>query len=179
MTANLSKSRIYLLATLIAMVIMLKGGWQNFNTLTDKVEQQEKLYTVLERWQASWLALRPVEEQYTNTYPALEDLPDGLALYQLLDLGRDGLHVNLDELITKRVQQVSRNGIPLGLQKICVSGRPGYVTATAGTMDRLLSGLQALAQRPEIRLGAFEIGTKDKGVQPIIKLEEVCLLARA
>lgn len=171
-----SNLTVVMLGIALAGVLVI-GGINGHKTMSAKAKEQDGITESVVRWKRSYMALAGTQERWVKTYKSATGIPDLLSLVSLLNLPDYYLSANTDELVLKSVEQVTANGVELGLTKLCMSTEQEHFVVEAGTYDALLKGVEKLASRKDLYLDNISI-LGDKPI-PQARIGELCLLLRS
>lgn len=157
----------------LVFVLSIPGGWANLEGVK---QRQTAANDMLIEWKASYEALLPVNDRFIKTYPAGYEAKDLVALYRLLDVEKHGLMADVDLIRQLDASAVEVNGVPIGLQRLCVGNSAESLTLTASSIGSLRTGVRALSGRKDLDIGTIEFAYIDG--QPVAKLRGVCLKVR-
>lgn len=160
--------------------ILVKQGLNSYQVLAEKALAQEAVTQSVQLWKQSYLALTGAVKQWSNDYHREDSVQDLISLYQVVDFAQYGLQVETDSLALNKVEPVLKEGMEIGLTKICltssVSGGSPSLEVKAPNYQALFSGLNALANRKDIFIATIEVeGAKPT---PVARLGEFCVLMR-
>lgn len=149
--------------------------WKTLSNLRDRqVASNERFYD----WRNAYEALLPVSERWRKTYPvAVSDLVE---LYQKVGLERHGLKGNIDGVVQTGVSAVDVQGFDVGLSSLCIGTDVGggSVRLTSPSASTLREGIEGLAQRKDIELGALTFAFDRKTGNPHVDVTGLCLRVR-
>lgn len=130
----------------------------------------------LVEWKASYEALLPVNDGFAAVYPSGEEAKDLVSLYRLLNIERHRLMADIDLVRQTAASAVEVNGMPIGLQRLCVSNEGLSMAVSANSIRDLRLGLRSLSARRDIEMGTLEVAINDG--RAIAKIQDMCLKVR-
>lgn len=165
------------LATLCGVVFAAMAayqGFQGYQTMNAKAEQQFKLLNGFREWQTTYRTLAPVKEKWTASFPVAAKVQDLYAINTLLN--QYGT-VDADALQVTRLERVKHREVPLGLTRICLSSKTSAgVIFRASNTETLLASMQKMAQSPAYEYSKISIRAEtDASVAELLGL---CILVR-
>ncbi|MDU4254436.1 hypothetical protein [Pseudomonas sp.] len=160
-------------AIALTFLLSIPSAWKTVSLVK---ERQIAANAELVEWKESYQALLPVNDKFNAFYPSGNDAKDLVALYRLLDPEKHGLHADVDLIRQISASPVEVNGLPVGLQRLCVGNDSESLTLSASSMTSLRRGLMAMSARKDIDMGSMEVLIKD-GVA-IAKVKGMCLKVR-
>ncbi|MCF6783443.1 hypothetical protein [Stutzerimonas stutzeri] len=127
-------------------------------------------------WKASYQALLPINERFNEAYPSADEAKDLVALYRLLNFERHKIIADVDMIKQTSATAVDVNGMPVGLQRLCLSNSNSDMELAAKSMRDLRMGLRSLSSRRDIDMGSIEITINDGTA--VAKVRDMCLKVR-
>lgn len=155
-------------------------GLQAYKKLVEKAQAQEAVMESVQRWKESFRALAGSVQRWERSYRREDSVHDLVTLYSVINLANYGLSADIDTVGLQKVSSVEEGGVSLGLTKICIAsssaGDAGTLEVKAPNYQVLFSGLQSLAERPDLYIGTIAV-LGDRPV-PVARLGEFCVLLR-
>ncbi|MBC7198376.1 MAG: hypothetical protein H5U32_03905 [Pseudomonas balearica] len=160
-------------AIALAFLFNVPSAWKAVSGVKDKqVASNEQLV----EWKASYEALLPINDRFRATYPSGNDAKDLVALYRLVAPEKHGLYADVDLIRQISASPVEVNGMPVGLQRLCVGNDADYLSLSAASIGDLRRGLKAMSERRDIDMGSLEIAIKDD--KAVARVKGMCLKVR-
>jgi len=160
-------------AVCLAFLLNIPGAWRAVATVK---ERQIASNDQLVEWKASYEALLPINAKFRATYPSGNDAKDLVALYRLVSPEKHGLYADVDLIRQISASPVEVNGLPVGLQRLCIGNDAEHLSLSAPSIAELRRGLKAMSERKDIEMGSLEIAMKEDIA--IAKVKGVCLKVR-
>lgn len=175
-----SRAKMPLVAALAFAAVLGVQGSKAFRTLSEKAATQGAVTESVQRWKQSYLALADAVKRWSAQYRREDSVQDLVSLYAVIDLPRYGLQVDTDALMLNKVEPEVRNGMAIGLTRICLtsagSADAAGLEVRAPNYQALFAGVKALAGRPDIAISTITVrGAK---AQPTAYLGDFCVLMR-
>lgn len=175
--AKHSRLAVYL-ALLFAGVVGL-NTWETIRHVRSVIERQEAVTAQLQRWRATYAALRPVEAQWTSQIQSVSEFKDLLSLYHALNIERTGLLSSADLIVVDSISRVTEGGTDIGAIAVTISsaGKQGVIVS-AETYSALIHGLNELVNRRDVRIGSVMIGSDTGSKTPQAVITGLALILR-
>lgn len=157
----------------LVFIASLPAAWSSLETLK---KRQIAANSQLVEWKTSYEALLPVNDRFSKVYPSGDEAKDLVALYRMLNVEKHNLSADVDMVRQTSASAVEVNGMPVGLQRLCLSNSSDSMLLTAGSLRDLRNGLKVLSHRRDVDLGTVQIAIKD-GVA-VAQVKGVCLKVR-
>lgn len=162
---------------LVMAAILFSAGLQGYKTLSEKAKQQRAVTESILRWKKSFLALSGTQDRWNKTFVKGSTIRDWRALKSMLDLNAYGLKAEGESLGFKSDPEVTSNGIPLKLKKVClVTGGANFVIQAA-SYEQLLAGVERMSRRRDLYIDNVSI-VGDKQV-PEAVISDMCIFVRS
>ncbi|MCX7173833.1 MAG: hypothetical protein D4S02_05995 [Rhodocyclaceae bacterium] len=180
MIAIRQATRIPLFFACTFFMVFAVQGIKAYNILKEKAAAQAAVTESVERWKQSYMALSDTVKKWDSNYRKDSTIQDLLSLYTLVGLADYGLIADTDGVVVHRIEQVTVNGVALGLTRICLASSSGSemgaLQVQGGNYQTLFAGLKRLAARPDIHIGTINI--KGDRSFPVASLGDFCVLLR-
>lgn len=168
-----------MIALAFAAVLGIQGN-KAYRALADKAAAQDAVTESVQRWKQSYLALGDAVKQWGASYRPEDSVQDLVSLYSVVNLEKYGLQMNTDSLVLNKVEPETRNGMAIGLTKICLasagSGDGAALEVSAPNYQALFAGIKSLASRKDIYISTITVrGAK---ASPVANLGDFCVLMR-
>jgi hypothetical protein len=177
--ANAKVNKVVWAAAAVVATMFIYQGTVASKSLRAKVQEQTEQTETVVRWKQSYKALAATRAKWDQSFQRSDAIQDLVGLAEHLGLKRYGLETDRDNMHLLKIEQVQQNNLPIGLTKFCLatgSGSGSNFLVAAENYERLLTGVDRLAKRPDISLGTISL-EGDKAF-PIAKLGEFCVLLR-
>lgn len=174
-------NRYFVLGSAVVISLAFFARIPQIVSSTDRaVSRQEASNEKLVEWKQAYKALLPVNRQWIATFRSTAEAKDLLSIHKLIGLENYGLSANPDLLQQAGSSEVLLNGVPIGLQEVCVSINGGGMEMTASNIAELRNGLRAISARQDIRLGSVEYSyTKEGDADRFsVKVAPFCIMLR-
>lgn len=166
------------IACVLAFLVLAMHANNAFKIMNEKVRAQENVTESVYRWTESINALNASIERWKTTFTKEDSLQDLRSLLELINFQAAGLKVKIDGIGVVGIEEVTHNGIGLGLSKICLAttgiGTGTAVEVEAADYRTLFEGVQRLSARPDLQIDSIVI-RGDKNV-PTATLGGFCVL---
>ncbi|MBA1280202.1 hypothetical protein [Stutzerimonas stutzeri] len=127
-------------------------------------------------WKTSYEALLPVNRSFAKVYPSGDEAKDLVSLYRLVNVEQHRLMADVDLVRQTSATAVEVNGMPIGLQRLCLSNSGDVMALTAESIRDLRVGMRSLSARRDIDMGTIEV-TLDDG-KAVAKVNDMCVKVR-
>lgn len=168
-----------LVALGLSAVLGIQGSGA-YQVLGAKAQAQKAVTESVQLWKQSYLALGNAVKQWTADYRREDSVQDLISLYAVVNLEQYGLQMNTDALALNKVEPVTKNGMAIGLTKICIasvgSGESAALEVKAPNYQTLFSGLKSLSDRKDIHISTITV--KGAKASPVAHLGDFCVLMR-
>jgi len=163
----------------LAAVLGVQGN-KAYELLTAKATAQDAVIESVQRWKQSYLALGDAVTRWSTSYRREDSVQDLVSLYSVVNLPQFGLQMNTDSLVLNKVEPEIKNGMAIGLTRICLasagSGDSAALEVSAPNYQALFAGLKSLASRRDISISTITVrGAKNT---PVAYLGDFCVLMR-
>jgi hypothetical protein len=168
-----------MIALAFSAVLGVQGNLA-YVALANKAQAQEGVTESVQRWKQSYLALGDSVKKWGASYRREDSVQDLVSLFAVVNLEQYGLQVNTDSLLLNKVEPETRNGMAIGLTKICLasagSAEGGSLEVSAPNYQALFAGLKRLSSRKDIFISTITVrGAK---LTPVANLGDFCVLMR-
>ena len=175
---NKKTKKVVWMITAVFSLLLLSSAKTGFQTLGEREQRQYRANNGVRAWKASYQKLVPSKEKWKITYKSLGDVQDLDGLHKMLDIEKVG--VDTYPLKTRRKGEVKRiefKGSKIGLNQVCVNsaGNKGLLISSP-KFPTLLSGINQLSSRPDIRMRSVELDMNGNNATAII--EDFCILLK-
>lgn len=171
-----TQSRLPFLVAVILCSLAVSSTYQFHEELRTRIGLQEKLIATRQVWNDQLAAMRPMEEQWQRTLPAISDLSDQYRIVQHINAPAINLTLSETGLTIGEPAPLSNRGQSIGLLRYPVTNAGSSLRLTA---DDFATAWQALAQlqaRPDLRYNRA-ILENNKGT-PTLTLDSFAVVAR-
>lgn len=134
-------------------------------------------------WKEAYQALLPVNERWKKAFISAAEVPDQLSLTRVVNVEQYGLKLDTDRVTQIGSEEVQVNGMPVGVQKLCIGTGSAGMEVSAKTMSELRTGMRGLASRKDLEMGtieyAFSKGNASKPDAYVARISNFCVRVRA
>jgi len=159
-------------------VVSATQGLKAHRILTAKATAQDEVTESVHRWKQNYMALGESVKRWDRDYRQQDSVQDLMSLFAVINLNEYGISANTDAMILNKIDQVTQNGMQIGLTRICLSstgsGDSSALEVRAPTYQALFDGLKRLSKRPDIYIGTISI--KGDKAFAIANLGDFCVL---
>ncbi|MBF6615623.1 MAG: hypothetical protein ITG07_02745 [Candidimonas sp.] len=172
----LSNKHLSLLVGAGVALVFLASLPEAIARLSELKERQIASNDQLVGWKTSYQALLPVNKRFEGAYPSGDEAKDLVALYRLINVDQHRLMADVDMVKQTSATAVDVNGMPVGLQRLCLTNSSNVMELAAHNMRDLRTGIRGLSSRRDIDMGTIEITINDG--KAIAKVRDMCLKVR-
>lgn len=163
-----------LLVAVLVAGMLGSSGYEAYKAMDHKADTQAEAVADFQEWKRQYTQLLPLEEKWVQTLRPLSEAKDLYSIHQMLG---EQPSSNPDTLLVDKLDRVLQNERDLGAQRVCLSsGYGGGMAFSEKDFPTLMAGLEALAKRPDIQMGAIRL-SQDKA-QARAVVYPFCLLLR-
>lgn len=177
--ANSQMKNAVLATAVIIACIVVQSGVNAHKILATKIDAQTENVEVLHRFSATFKAAEDGRKKFDRVYKPLPLLRHNLALLDIANFKAYGVETDTDNLVVRDAKGVLAGDVYIGIVKACLTtgvGSADTLFLGATTYPALQSGLERLAERPDIEIGSITL--VGNGPFPIAKLKNFCILMR-
>ena len=167
-------SMVSLLAALAFACFLGSAGYEGYKVMSDKADAQAATVADFQEWKRQYTKLLPLEDKWNKTLRPFSEAKD---LYSLHELLGDQPSSNADLLLAEQIERMVFEGKDLGAQRVCLgTGGGAGMLFVEKDFQTLMTGLDALAQRADIQMGAIELSQDNATARATVA--PLCLLLR-
>lgn len=175
MLSNKNISLVVGVALAGVFLALTPKSWTAIGAIKDR---QVTANVRLAEWKDAYHALLPVNARWAKTYPDGRKAKDIVSLYRLIDLKRHNLIAEMDKITQLASSDVLVNGVPVGLQRLCVGSEGAVMRLDANSIKELRSGLRDLSERHDIDMGELTFSFDATTSKPTARVAGLCLKVR-
>jgi len=167
MIEQLRNTKLLIGGSLVIAGLLVMDGYQTYQSISAKTEQQVRITVQLNRWKAAMRSMQPTIADWGKNIQSADQVKDLLSVYRALNLESAGLASSPDVLLLSKIERLTFEGSDLHATIVWATsaGKPG-VMVTAPSYSQLIEGINRLATRRDIKLGSVIIGSEDEHSVP-------------
>ncbi len=137
----------------VVFLLAIPEAWKNLGEI---VKRQASANLRLIEWKEAYQALLPVNERWQAAFIGFDSVSDQLTLTRIVNIEQYGLNLDVDRVEQVGSEEVVVNGMPIGLQKLCIATGREALEVSSTSMSGLRAGMRAMALRADIEMGTVE-----------------------
>lgn len=165
-----------LIAALALTGVLALGATNLKKELARPTQAQDGNTDVVMRYKSSHSALKSTVVQWERNYQSQSAIQDMMSIWSLLDLQSYGLSAKLGDMSVVRAADLTFNGQPIGLTRVCLATNGQDFVVSAADFSSLLNGVAKISSgRKDIEVQSITISNEG---DPHATLGGFCLLLR-
>lgn len=167
-------SFLSLIVSIAIAGVLGSSGYHGYLAMREKAQDQAQAVADFRKWKADYTSLLPVDEKWKTSLRSVAEAKDLLSVYELLGKAPT---TNPDALLVEKIEPFKQAEHLLFATRVCLGSTGGSgVTFDAPNFTQLMDGLDVLAKRPDVQMGAVRL-TQGLG-KAKASVTGLCLLLR-